>query len=112
MFPPMKLEGYAIYNPATGKWSKGGTGPKWGKNPKVWGSRGHLKTHLCQFVWCRYGEKKVLLSDAYKGCIVVDVTTGKELERFLIHDYLLEVAKRELSSKYKSDWALEDRMTQ
>ncbi len=42
---PIILKGYAIFNPATGLWSKGGTGHQWGKNPKIWSAIGHLKNY-------------------------------------------------------------------
>lgn len=41
---------YIIYDPAKGKYSRGGTMPNWSMKPKIWSSWGALKLHLAQFI--------------------------------------------------------------
>lgn len=107
---PITLKGYAIYNTKTGLWSKGGTGPSWKKNAKIWSAMNHLKNHLVMFVHAQYPSKysnngltnsRFFISNVYKDCIVVDVTTGQALEGFDIYDYMRDYVKRQQEkSKY------------
>lgn len=106
--PPVKLpdaEALAIYNPKLDKWSRGGTGPHWGKKPKIWSQVGPFKNHLSMFVdryyagrWLSYDA--VLISDAYDGCVIVDVKTGKAHATLKLEELLMERAQR-LQSEWK-----------
>lgn len=108
---PIILKGYAIFNPATGLWSKGGTGNSWGKNPKIWSAIGHLKNHLLLSVHCRYPDRwnglekgQFFISSKYRGCQVIDVTTGKPAD-FDIYTYFHDYIAREKSErKYCADY--------
>lgn len=95
-----KMEGFVIYNPATGLFSKGGTNGTWAKRPKIYTSLGHLKSHLTQFVNTQYrwGEQgrlsaRIVVSGHYKGCQVLNVTDGSDA--LDIHTYMMDFAKRE-----------------
>lgn len=85
MLPPLKLEGYAIYNPITQMWSKGGTGPKWNKKPKIWSTVGNLKNHLNQMVyastrydWIPNSTTAINIRSVYDGCVIWDVVANSE----------------------------------
>jgi hypothetical protein len=45
---------YAIQRKSDGAWSRGGSGPTWGKFPKTWG-KGAFKNHLLMFKVDGYG---------------------------------------------------------
>ena len=108
---PIVLKGYAIFNPETGLWSKGGTGDKWGKNPKIWSAIGHLKNHLLLSVHCQYPDRwngltnsRFFISKKYRGCQVIDVTTGNPADLDIygyFHDYISrEKAERKYCANY------------
>lgn len=105
-----KLQGFAIYNKDTGQWSRGGTGPDWSKNAKVWSGLGPLKNHLSQFVHPeypnRYNELKgnrFVISNRYKNCVVINVTTGLEEKELDIYTYLRDYVNRQKArSQYYS----------
>lgn len=109
---PIILKGYAIFNPATGLWSRGGTGRQWGKNPKIWSAIGHLKNHLNLSIWCRYPDRwnglqksQFFISSKYRGCQVIDVTTGNVVDDFDIYAYYYDYIKREKEQrKYCADY--------
>ncbi len=106
---PIKLKGYAIFNPATGLFSRGGTSKnlRWGKRPKIWGGLNYLKNHLCQYVLTRH--KCFLISDQYVGCHVIDVTTGEIAEDIDIYAYLYEyVSKKKDINSYYKDYEIKD----
>jgi hypothetical protein len=46
-FKPKLKDNYYIFNTKTGLYSRGGTGPKWGRSPKTW-TKGGIKLHLVQ----------------------------------------------------------------
>lgn len=113
LFPPLKLEGYAIYNPSTGLWSRGGTGPNlWKKKPKIWSNIGHLKNHLNLSIHCEYANQwnKVErshfnISARYSGCVVIDVTTGNPLDSNWINEYYFDYIRRQKADrKYYADY--------
>ena len=90
-----KSKSWAIYNPHTKKWSRGGCGPKWGKNPKAWGL-GPLKNHLYMFVNVRYDKKSaVVIDNPYKDCLLVNLDTNQEEQTFTIQEILDKKAKFE-----------------
>lgn len=109
---PIILKGYAIFNPATGLWSKGGTGPKWAKNPKIWSNIGPLKNHINQFVsrqypdrWNNLQNSRFKISNSYRGCQVIDVTTGNPVDNFDIYAYYYDYIQREKAQrKYCADY--------
>lgn len=112
IIPPFKLEGYAIYNPATGLWSKGGTGHDWKKKPKIWSNIGHLKNHLNLGIFARYSNKwndepcsHFIISNRYNGCVVIDVTTGNALDPNWINEYYFDYIRRQKAErKYYADY--------
>lgn len=61
---------FAIQRKADGKYSRGGTPPKWGQFPKTWGI-GPFKNHLIQFVPDRYWRRDVPWP--YVGCEVLEI---------------------------------------
>ena len=90
-----KSKSWAIYNPHTKMWSRGGTNPKWGKNPKAWGL-GPLKNHLALFVNVRYNnEQAVIVDNPYKSCLLVNLDTNMEEKEFTIQEILDRKAKFE-----------------
>lgn len=108
---PIILKGYAIFNPTTGLWSKGGY-KGWSKNPKIWSNIGHLKNHLLLFIHVQYTHDRNLklernrffISNHYRGCQVIDVTTGKPAD-FDIYTYYHDYIAREKSEhKYYADY--------
>ncbi len=109
---PIILKGYAIFNPATGLWSKGGTGPRWAKNPKIWSNIGHVKNHLLLFVnrqypdrWNNLAKSRFKISNTYRGCQLIDVTTGKPVDNFDIYAYYYDYIEREKAShRYLADY--------
>lgn len=109
---PIILKGYAIFNPKSGMWSKGGTGEAWGKNPKIWSAIGHLKNHLLLSVHCQYPNRwngleksRFHISNKYRGCQVIDVTTGKLVDNFDIYGYYYDYIEREKAQrKYYADY--------
>jgi hypothetical protein len=109
---PIILKGYAIFNPETGLWSRGGTGNAWGKNPKIWSAIGHLKNHLLLSVHCRYPDRwnglkksQFFISSKYRGCQVIDVTTGNVVEDFDIYGYYYDyIAREKASHPYCADY--------
>ena len=109
---PIILKGYAIFNPATGLWSKGGTDDKWGRNPKIWSAIGHLKNHLLLSVHRQYPDrwngltnKRFFIGKKYRGCQVIDVTTGKPVDNFDIYGYYYDYIEREKAQhKYCADY--------
>jgi hypothetical protein len=105
---PIKLKGYAIFNPATGLFSRGKTGRNfsWGKRPKIWGGLNYLKNHLCQYV--HRGDKCFNISDQYAGCHVIDVTTGEIAEDINIYKYLRDYANRQIEKYYRKDYEIRD----
>jgi hypothetical protein len=109
---PIVLKGYAIFNPSTGLWSRGGTGPKWGKNPKIWSNVGHLKNHLNQFVHRQYPDRwndlqksRFKIRNSYRGCQLIDVTTGNSVDNLDIYGYYYDYIAREKASRsYLADY--------
>lgn len=106
MIPTLpKLEGYVIYNPTTGLYSKGGSYGVWSKRPKIWSSIGAVKNHLVQYVSRDYtnyeatGKATLIITNHYKGAVVLNVADGSE--PFNIHDYMKKHA--ETKSKYYGD---------
>ena len=103
---PIILKGYAIFNPKTGMWSKGGTGHQWGKNPKIWSAIGHLKNHLLLNIWMKHPDRwsgleksQFYITNKYRGCQVIDVTTGKVVDNFDIYGYYHEYIAREKAQR-------------
>lgn len=112
---PRALKGWAIFNPKTGLWSKGGTGPEWRKSPKIWANMGHLKNHLNLFIHTHYANRyrsarldppghggdvsHFVISRIYDGCIVVDVTTGEEYGANWINNHFFDYIRRQKSSR-------------
>lgn len=90
---PIMLKGYAIYNPETDLYSKGGTGPQWGKHPKIW-EIGPLKNHLYLFITEDYRNRTLRIRNPYIGCKLIDVSTGEETVEFNIEDLLTGATKR------------------
>ena len=109
---PIILKGYAIFNPATGLWSRGGIGNNWSKNPKIWSAIGHLKNHLLLSVHCQYPDRwngltksRFYISNKYRGCQVIDVTTGKPVDDFDIYGYYYDYIEREKAQrKYYAEY--------
>ena len=109
---PIILKGYAIFNPATGLWSRGGTSYSWGKNPKIWSAIGHLKNHLNLSIHCQYPDRRngleksrFFISGKYRGCQVIDVTTGNVVDDFDIYGYYYDYINREKTErKYCADY--------
>jgi hypothetical protein len=110
-----KLEGYVIYNPATGLFAKKGD-HGWSKSGNVWRTLPHLKNHIQQkCVWVDYNYDPSFIKSAtsvtirvfghYKGCVVMDLTTGQEAP-LKIEDYCRQVAERkaEQHRKYKTPY--------
>jgi hypothetical protein len=95
-----QLEGYVIFNPDTGLYSRGGTDVKWTKLPKLWTTVGAVKNHLALHVRRDYSgfhlqpgyKAKVIIQDLYKGCKVINIADGSEA--FDIHEYMLDHAER------------------
>ncbi len=97
--PKPKIEGFVIYNPTTGKWSKGGTYEHriWGDRPKIWKTMGHLKNHLGQLLQGGWhyeevdGERKKfrILSPVYQGCVVFNIATDEPVE-FDFYQYVID----------------------
>lgn len=108
---PIVLKGYAIFNPVTGLWSRGGTGHGWGKNPKIWFAIGHLKNHLNLSIHVQYPSKynsvptkRFYIGNKYRGCQVIDVTTGKQVDNLDIYGYYYDyIARQKASNKYYAD---------
>jgi hypothetical protein len=90
-----KLEGYVIYNPDTGMYSKGGSYGVFSPRPKIWSSIGAVKNHLALYINRHYHklESSVVISTHYKGCVVLNLVDGTE--PFKIHDYMKDKAERE-----------------
>ena len=102
---PIILKGYAIFNPATGLWSKGGF-KGWSNNPKIWSAIGHLKNHLLLSVYYQYPDRwngmeknRFFISNKYRGCQVIDVTTGNPLDNFDIYAYYHDYIAREKAAR-------------
>ena len=103
-----KLEGYVIYNPSTGLYSKGGTAGVFAPRPKIWSSVGAVKNHLALFVNRHYeyvlneedSSRKqkcsIIISTHYKGCNVINLVDSTE--PFKIHDYMKEKAEKDVKS--------------
>lgn len=110
MIPALpKPEGYVIYNPSTGLYSKGGTYGVFSPRPKIWSSIGAVKNHLALYVNRRYdyymkvegslhkvSRTDIVISAHYKGCNVINLVDGTE--PFKIHDYMREKAEKEVKS--------------
>jgi len=108
IFPTIK--GYAVYNPATGLWSRGGIDVKWSKKaPKIWTGLGTFKNHIAQHVysdcyrsWNDNSNRRVtnffyVINHKYEGCQVIDVTTQQPAKDFTVDDclkYLINHAKK------------------
>lgn len=96
-----KLEGYVIYNPATGMYSKGGTYGIWAKKPKIWSDAAHVKAHLAMYVNRDYTylsngkdfKCRMKISTHYKDCVVLNLVDNTE--PFKIYDYMREKAEKE-----------------
>jgi hypothetical protein len=100
-----KLEGYVIYNPSTGLYSKGGTVGVFATRPKIWSSVGAVKNHLALFVNRRYDQVftpersqrcSVIISAHYKGFHVINLVDSTE--PFRIYDYMKEKAEKDVKS--------------
>lgn len=118
LFPLVKPPaGYAIYRPADGLWSKGGTAPAWKKAPKIWSNIGHMKNHLNLFVGTHYVSASTkcssfgsdvghfVISRIYDGCHVIDVTTGLSLGGNWINEYYFDYIRRQKADrKYYADY--------
>ena len=103
------LKGYAIYNPATGLYSRGGWrdgGPKWSKNPKIWSDIGPLKNHLNMIIVGEdYRNYEFVIRNYYRGCVILDVTTMQPATEIDAYQYAIEfVNKKKAESKYRADW--------
>lgn len=117
--PKPKIKGYAIYDPGTDHWSRGGMGPSWGKSPKFW-DLGPLKNHLNQFVYRDYKfkpdpdeiEREYVIRKDYAGCVIYDVNKQSILEDFRIEDYLICTALAMAYERYdrKSKRAIKNMM--
>lgn len=95
LVPPLKLEGYAIYQPSTGLWSKGGTDRGLKKKPKIWSNIGHLKNHLNLGITFAYRQPPCfLITNKYDRCVVIDVTTGQPLGDDWINEYYFDFIRR------------------
>jgi hypothetical protein len=109
---PIVLKGYAIFNPSTGLWSRGGVDPKWGKNPKIWSNVGHLKNHLNQFVHRQYPDRwndlqksRFKIRNSYRGCQLIDVTTGNPVDNLDIYGYYYDyIERKKAESKYCANY--------
>lgn len=109
---PIILKGYAIFDPATGLWSRGGVGRNWSKNPKIWSGMGPLKNHINQCIhrqypgrWIHIEKSRFYISNKYRGCQVIDVTTGQPVDNFDIYGYYYDYIEREKAqNKYLSDY--------
>lgn len=100
------LKGYIIYDKETKLFSRGGSGPKWRtKNPKIWSNIGHLKNHLRMFITRQWDAKIYIIDDVYKNSVIIDVTTGKELD-FTPENYMEAACKKELKSERRKDWTI------
>lgn len=102
---PIVMKGYAIWNPVTEKWSRGGVynSNLWAKKPKIWSAVSHIKNHINQLVIERYHyqEKVVKIRNYYKGCEVLDMTTMQPATDFNIYDYARDYAERFLEERKK-----------
>jgi hypothetical protein len=95
-----KVVGFAVYNPSTKLWSRGGVCPKWGKKPKIWPSIGHFKNHLAQHIHVEYDYDEnykirpvfIRINHYYSGCVLIDVSTNQQTKNFDILDYLQKKA--------------------
>lgn len=99
---PPKPAGYAIYNPVTELWSRGGTGPKWNKkSPKVWTNIGHLKNHLALHVTGSYGRRRsvFIVPKEYASCMLIDLATGREHDTLTVRGLMYEYAHRQIASR-------------
>lgn len=99
--PKLPTEAYAIYNPITEMWSRGGSGPKWGKKPKLWSSIGHLKNHLNLMVYPRYrhgSTPEIVVLTVYDSCYIFDVAK-QEQSTLLIADVIQSHVNRNYLSK-------------
>lgn len=101
--PIPKLEGYVIWNPDNGKFSRGGYQPvKWTKNGKIWSQIGHLKNHIyLAIIATRYERKEFILRNDYKGCIVYDVATGQPAN-IDIYEIARKKVEKEISGYFKN----------
>lgn len=109
---PIVMKGYAIYDPATDKWSRGGnyTSRLWGKKPKIWSAVGHVKNHINQLIVDNYDfkNKVIRIRSFYKGCVILDVTTMQPATDIDIYAYAREFAERELKHResYNTGWKI------
>jgi len=101
----IKLEGYVIYSPSTGLYSRGGLSGVFAPRPKIWSSVGAVKNHLALFVNRRYDQVftpersqkcSVIISAHYKGCNVINLVDSAE--PFKIHDYMRKKAEKDIKS--------------
>lgn len=98
------VKGYAIFNPTTKKWSRGGVTPKWGNKPKIWPSIGTLNNHLAQHIYSDYHpykpeKTKLIVTHYYHACILIDVVTQEPCEHFDILAYLMDHASKHYYAK-------------
>lgn len=106
-----QMNGFSIYDPATGLFSKGGMPPTWGKKGKIWNSIGALKNHLNgALVFMEYANKwngldksRFKVYPYYKTAIIVEVSSNKKFA-MEIKDYIsLYIANKKAESKYYAD---------
>lgn len=101
---PLKpIIGFAIYNPDTQKWSRGGYRPKWSNTPKIWTRIGDLKSHLQNQIYDHYprsgdNEYKIIINSTYKNCIIVDISTNLPSKQIDLYLYLEEVAHKHVQT--------------
>jgi hypothetical protein len=68
----MKHTAYKIMNDS-GKFSTGGTMPRFTKRGKIWGDLGHVRSHITMFASMSEPERM----DNYLQCEIVEIVSGK-----------------------------------
>ena len=103
-----KLEGYVIYDPVSGLFSKGGTISYWQKKGKIWASMSAVHCHLAQYIKDIYIYKdnkvtRLEYQNRYeaKFAFVVNVATGESMGSVegIINELIVRRIKKDARKK-------------
>lgn len=101
--------GYFIYDSVTEKFSRGGTGPDWGRTPKIWSGLGPLKNHINQFVRRDYVRRKVIVRNVYINSLIYNVLTRDVYEKTPLELKLEHIERQKKARSYWREYEVEIR---
>ena len=103
--------GYFIYDNVTEKFSRGGTGPDWGRAPKIWSGLGPLKNHINQFVHRNYNRdnSKIIIRNEYSNSLIYNVLTRDVYEKTPLELMYEHIERQKKKSIYWHDVEIEVR---